>query len=178
MSEKPKLIFVTGGRRSGKSKWALGKGALLGNRRLFIATANGDDEEMTQRIRIHQSERGSDWVTKEEGEALEEALTQGFEYDVCLVDCMTLWLTNLVCKYNLTDRQIMERLEKLEAVCRNRSSHLMFISNEIGLGVVPATPLSRRFSDLAGLMNQRLAHLADDVILSISGIPIAIKGEL
>jgi adenosylcobinamide kinase/adenosylcobinamide-phosphate guanylyltransferase len=168
------IILITGGTRSGKSKYAEERAATLGSRRLYIATAEAKDEEMAQRIAVHQKRRGDAWTTVEEPVALAETLLawRG-RADCALVDCLTLWLSNLLFSTNGT--QADEKVEALVQALLQLDFSVVLVTNEVGLGIVPENPLARRFRDLAGWTNQRIAAAADEVVLMVAGIPMAVK---
>jgi adenosylcobinamide kinase/adenosylcobinamide-phosphate guanylyltransferase len=172
-----KLILIGGGARSGKSAFALTLGRQLGPRRLFVATAQAGDDEMAERIRRHRQTRGDDYVTVEEPLAVAEAIRRNGQFDVVVVDCLTLWLSNL-----LLDGQdgeaVLQRVDDLAEVLRSGRLHSVVITNEVGMGIVPETPLGRLFRDVAGLAHQRLSKAADEVYLAVLGTILQIKPEL
>jgi len=169
-----RFILVGGGARSGKTAFALGRARALGARRAFIATAQAFDDEMRERIDAHRRERGEDFVTIEEPFALAAALAGLDDIDVVVIDCLTIWLTNLLLRDDPPARILAQVDELAEAACR-RAFHAIVVTNEVGLGVVPATPLGRSFRDLAGLAHQRLARRADEIDLAILGTVLRIK---
>ena len=171
------FIFVTGGRRSGKSSYALGFGESLGKRRLYIATARLLDLEMEERIARHRSERGLEWETVEEPVNIAKTISGSSLYDVIVIDCLTLWLCNLVHESGFGDKELFREMDALADVCQDKETAIIAVSNELGFGVIPDNPLSRRFSDLAGTMNQKMAKAADRVVLTVSGVPVTIKGS-
>ncbi|MDP8996066.1 MAG: bifunctional adenosylcobinamide kinase/adenosylcobinamide-phosphate guanylyltransferase [Pseudomonadota bacterium] len=163
------IIFVLGGARSGKSRFAE---SLCQAPRTYIATAQAFDEEMIKRIAQHQSDRGKEWHTLEAPLDLVGALVKA-KGDV-LLDCLTLWLNNLL----LAEKDVQASLDGLLAQLQINRQKLVIVSNELGLGLVPEHGLSRRFRDLHGLMNQQVAAIADCVVFTIAGIPQVIKGQL
>jgi adenosylcobinamide kinase/adenosylcobinamide-phosphate guanylyltransferase len=183
------LVLVTGGARSGKSSFAEAYTAKLGDRGLYIATAQAYDDEMKERIGLHRQQReetGFEWTTLEEPLLLTEAL-QSFknknekkETDeaVILVDCLTLWLSNWLLKVeHMPDMEqlLRAKLDELVTVCQSVASqgkHLILVTNEVGYGLVPEYKLGRQFRDLSGTMNRLLANAADQVFLVTSGIPV------
>ncbi len=168
------VTFVIGGAKSGKSSFALAGANACAGRKVYIATAEALDEEMTGRAERHRQERGADWDTVEEPLRIGEALRAASgEYKVILLDCLTLWLSNLVCGNADAEAAIAELLEALDAA--SRSARCFVVSNEVGQGIVPDNELSRRFRELAGLLNQRVAALADEVILVSAGLPLKLK---
>ena len=175
MSKTPaKIILVTGAARSGKSDYAERRAGEIGKRRVYIATAEGKDEEMAQRIADHKRRRGRNWITIEEPLEIAAALiAQTGKIDCALVDCLTLWISNLLA---LGDSEYaMEKTAQLLESLRNLDFSTVFVSNEVGWGIVPDNPLARKFRDLAGWTNQRVANVADEVILMIAGVPMTVK---
>lgn len=163
------VILVLGGARSGKSRFAE---SLCNVPRSYIATAQGFDDEMTMRIKKHQIERGAAWQTLEAPMDLVSALATA-KGDV-LLDCLTLWLTNLVMAQKDVECEIAKLLVQLSIT----KQKLVIVSNELGLGLVPEHGLSRQFRDWHGIMNQRVAAAADCVVFTVAGIPQVIKGQL
>ncbi len=165
--------LILGGARSGKSARAMSLAELAGERRVFIATAEALDAEMVDRIARHQAERGEVWTTIEEPLDLVGAIGQATQSsDVCLVDCLTLWLSNLM-------HHKMEIERETERLCDMIESHtqpIILVSNEVGLGLVPETPLGRRFRDAQGRLNQDLARVCRRVEFIAAGLPITLKG--
>jgi adenosylcobinamide kinase/adenosylcobinamide-phosphate guanylyltransferase len=169
-------VFITGGARSGKSRLAeilaLGKGAPL----VYIATGTAGDREMAERIARHRARRGPDWRTVEEPLDLAGAVSaaQG-ECRAVLVDCITLWLTNLLLKYDDAAPALKE-VERLVRLLPDLKTPLILVSNEVGMGIVPENRLARTFRDLAGEANELLAEAADEVYVMFSGLPLKLKG--
>jgi adenosylcobinamide kinase/adenosylcobinamide-phosphate guanylyltransferase len=163
-----RIILVGGGARSGKSRFALEYARRLGQRLIFVATAQGLDDEMRARIAQHQEERGTAFTTVEAPLALPEALCE-LRGEAVVVDCLTLWLSNLLMA-GLDASAIDLRLEALEAALARRQFHALVVTNEVGMGVVPETPLGRLFRDLTGRAHQRLARAADEIYLAAMGI--------
>lgn len=169
-----RLILVGGGARSGKSAFALTLARQLGRRRLFLATAQAGDDEMRRRIELHRQGRGDDFHTVEEPLAVPEALAAARDFDVALLDCLTLWLANLL--HEAADPEAAwRRVEVLAAALRARPCHAVVVTNEVGLGLVPETPLGRAFRDLAGRAHQRLGALADEVYFGALGTMLRLK---
>ncbi len=164
------IILVGGGARSGKSSYALTLAESYGPRKAFIATAQVYDEEMAERVRLHREERNDAYSTIEEPYELATAIRQqeGLA-DVVVVDCLTLWLTNLL----LADREA-EAAAALEEIAKSPLPCIL-ITNEVGCGIVPDNALARRFRDLAGRLNQQAAALAIEVYYTAFGIPLRIK---
>jgi len=144
-------------------------------RRIFLATATANDEEMKARVRKHQAERGSEWDTIEEPYHLAEALQKlnRSEKTLIVVDCATLWLSNLLCGVKgkaLSTDEIEKKFNDLLDVLSRTQSHIRIVSNEVGLAVVPDNALGRQFRDLQGLLNQKLASQANQVFFMIAGL--------
>ena len=172
-----RLIFVTGGCRSGKSQFALDYANRRFQNKLYLATCEALDEEMVRRIEHHQLRRGSDWQTVEEPIKIADAIKQhANDMEVILLDCMTLWLSNLLMRKK-DDREIMNELSRLVDTVSQGQTSFVFVSNEVGMGLVPTEPLGRRFRDLSGMTNQKIAEVAQTVVFMVSGIPIFLKGE-
>ena len=170
------MIFITGGCRSGKSRYALDYANQHYSKKLYLATCEALDEEMAQRIEHHKKMRGPEWQTIEEPIEIVEKIRQyGDKVEVILLDCITLWLSNLLIKWN-DDLRVMEEVNQLIDTIKQSQTFFIMVSNEVGMGIVPAEPLSRRFRDLSGMANQKIAEMADTVIFTVSGIPIFLKG--
>jgi adenosylcobinamide kinase / adenosylcobinamide-phosphate guanylyltransferase len=163
------IILIGGGARSGKSRYALEKARALPGTRAFLATAQPFDAEMSARIHLHQSERGLEFVTIEEPLNLAAAIAR--PYDVILVDCLTLWLSNLM----FANKNIDAETAALLSAAQASRSTLIFVTNEVGAGIVPDNPLAREFRDRAGTINQRLASLAHEVYYMVFGQPLRVK---
>jgi adenosylcobinamide kinase / adenosylcobinamide-phosphate guanylyltransferase len=168
------IILVTGGARSGKSKYAEQRSGELGSRRLYVATAEAKDEEIAQRIAEHKKRRGDNWVTIEEPMTLSSALlAERGRTDCALVDCLTIWLSNLLLHRDANFAE--DRVEELVETLPHLDFHLVLVTNEVGLGIVPDNPLARQFRDLAGWANQQIATVANEVILMVAGVPMVVK---
>lgn len=166
-------VFVLGGARSGKSGFALKTASGLPGRKVYLATAEAYDGEMRERIRRHREERSDDWDTIEEPVNLADLLAEIRDrYDVILVDCLTLWLSNLM----LGNHDAEAETEKLLRVFQDTQAAVFVVSNEVGLGIVPENELARAFRDRAGTLNQKIAAAADQVYLVAAGIPMKMKG--
>jgi len=163
------VTLVLGGARSGKSRFAE---SLCHAPRSYIATAQAFDEEMKARIAKHRDDRGAAWTTMEASLDLVSAL-RAAQGDVML-DCLTLWLTNLV----MAERNVEPETDALVQQLQRMSNKVVIVSNELGLGLVPEHGLSRHFRDLHGQMNQRVAAMADCVVFTVAGIAQVIKGRL
>jgi adenosylcobinamide kinase/adenosylcobinamide-phosphate guanylyltransferase len=170
----PRLILIGGGARSGKSRLGLACAHALGKRRLFIATAERSDDEMRDRIERHRAERGATFDTLEEPRALPEALAADRAHDVVLVDCLTIWISNLLVD-GLPAEAVERRIAALMAALRERRAHVVIVSNEVGMGLVPDTPLGRLFRDLTGRAHQRIAAEADELYLAAMGVLLRLR---
>lgn len=171
------LILVGGGSRSGKSAFALALARRLGKRRLFLATAQPGDAEMRDRIVQHRRERGDDFVTVEEPLEVPEAIGRHADHEVAVLDCLTLWLANLLVKGESSEA-ILQRVDRLVDALQSGPPHAIVVTNEVGMGIVPESPLGRTFRDLAGLAHQRLSQQADEIYLAILGTVLKIKPSL
>ncbi|MBI3499601.1 MAG: bifunctional adenosylcobinamide kinase/adenosylcobinamide-phosphate guanylyltransferase [Proteobacteria bacterium] len=170
----PKLTLVLGGARSGKSAYAEGLALEMaaGGRITYIATAEAGDEEMAERIRRHRARRDSAWKTVEEPLGLPAALARhGRSGGPVIVDCLTLWLSNLMG----AGRDVAAATAALLQTLAGLAGPIILITNEVGQGIVPENKLAREFRDLAGLANQRLAAAADRVVLVVAGLPVILK---
>ena len=173
---RPFITLVIGGCRSGKSRFALNAAnAVPGRRKIFLATSVPRDLEMTKRVQAHQAERGKDWITVEEPVNIHACISAHADTaDVILVDCLTLWLSNMMAAH-MNDKEIENRFEKTAQVCCSPPCPVFLVSNEVGAGIVPENPLARKFRDLAGYMNQFMADTADRVVLTVAGQALQIK---
>jgi adenosylcobinamide kinase/adenosylcobinamide-phosphate guanylyltransferase len=172
------LTLVIGGARSGKSRFALSL-CPAGGRVAYIASARIEDDEMRARVERHRRDRPADWTTIEEPLALADAVRRGLrEADCVVVDCLTVWLSNFCWEGRHRpaaeiESAALEEIDKLAAASAGRE--MVLISNEVGLGIVPESPVGRLFRDLQGLVNQRAAAAADRVFLTMAGIPLRVK---
>ncbi len=177
MSSVAKVTLVLGGARSGKSRFAEGVIAALPPPWIppwiYVATAEAGDAEMAARIAAHRSRRGPNWQTVDAPRDLPTALKTARDKPV-LVDCLTLWLSNLM----LADADIDAESALLDQALAATIAPVALVANEVGSGIVPDHPLGRRFRDLQGMLNQRMAARADRVVLVVAGIPLAVKGTL
>ena len=169
-------ILITGGCRSGKSSHALTLASQVeGPRKLFVATCVAGDHEMRQRVRRHQKERGPEWQTLEEPVDLVRAIElHGPRSDLILVDCLTLWVSNMMAA-GADETAFLGKLEKLRQTASHPPCPLIFVTNEVGAGIVPENPLARRFRDFSGWTNQRMAAACDTVIWMVAGIAVPVK---
>lgn len=169
------IILITGGARSGKSRHAESLALSMADRvkavPIYIATAQAYDDEMAERIAAHQSRRGTAWRDIEAPLALADTLDRTDGAGPRLVDCLTLWLSNVV----FAERDWLGETEALCARLRLQSSPVVLVTNEVGLGIVPDNALARRFRDYAGLVNQMVAEVADSVIFTVAGLPMKVK---
>jgi len=170
----PRLILIGGGARSGKSRLGIACAHALGTRRLFIATAERSDDEMRERIARHRAERGAAFDTLEEPRALPEALAAARAHDVVLVDCLTIWISNLLVD-GMPAEAVEGRIAALMAALADRRAHVVIVSNEVGMGLVPETPLGRVFRDLTGRAHQRIAAVADELYLAAMGALLRLR---
>ena len=171
-----RFILILGGARSGKSRFALELGEPLGKRRVFVATALPSDEEMARRIERHRRERPEGWKTMEEPLRLVDTL-QAVEgkTEIVVIDCLTLWLSNLL---GANDPELLPRERRaFQGLLPQLPGHIILVSNETGLGIVPLGALSRRFCDEAGWLHQDLAQQCDRVLFTVAGLPQLLKGK-
>lgn len=167
--------LILGGARSGKSRYAEQLALQSQKSVVYIATAQAQDAEMQTRIQHHQASRSAEWLTLEEPLSLATTLAaQAQPERILLVDCLTLWLTNLLCLED-SEQRLTSELNTLYAVLPQLSGELILVSNETGLGVVPLGELTRRYVDEAGRMHQRLAAQMQQVIFMIAGLPQVLK---
>jgi adenosylcobinamide kinase/adenosylcobinamide-phosphate guanylyltransferase len=182
------LILVTGGARSGKSTFAELKAKEFGQKVLYVATSKPIDDEMKQRIAKHKAQRPAQWETVEEYKNLDTALLDLVQNkDAVLLDCITIMITNLMLdecfdwdsitrdRAEEIEQLVQHQIERLISLSKMYEVPFILVTNEIGLGVVPASAIGRDFRDIAGRMNQILARAADQVYFCVSGIPMKIK---
>lgn len=190
-----KIILITGGERSGKSRYAEEFALSMSDRPVYLATARIWDEEFRQRVKIHQSRRGPEWINIEEEKFLSR---HTFDGQVVLIDCITLWTTNFFFDYVMSPYDSSEKalsyekhmalsgIQQIDDTLKtikeeflkftNQDATFIFVTNEIGMGGTPVNDVQRRFTDLLGWVNQFVASQADEVILMVSGIAVKIKG--
>jgi adenosyl cobinamide kinase/adenosyl cobinamide phosphate guanylyltransferase len=164
--------LVLGGARSGKSRYAESLIAALPPPWIYVATAQALDAEMTERIAAHRGRRGTQWRTIEAPRDLVGALRTHLTAPV-LIDCLTLWLSNLL----LADADIDAEIDRMEAALTETATPVVLVTNEVGSGIVPDNALARRFRDLQGILNQRVAACAERVVLVVAGLPVVVKGN-
>jgi adenosylcobinamide kinase / adenosylcobinamide-phosphate guanylyltransferase len=171
------VTLLTGGARSGKSRRALELAREYSGKKAFIATAELVDDELRARIERHQAERGGDFATVEEPLDLAGALRAlPADTSVAVIDCMTVWLGNLM-HHNGEELEPYPEVADFIAAIESPPCDLLIVTNELGMGIIPANPMARRFRDIAGRLNQKLAARADRVLLMVSGLPLTLKGE-
>ncbi len=172
------VIFIIGGCRSGKSSHALQMAEEMpGDRKFYIATCVPQDDEMKQRVAKHQRERSQAWLTIEEPLDLPQAISQNSpKADVLLVDCLTLWLSNLLMETN-DEAKLEEKISRLIEALKKAICPIILVSNEVGTGIVPENKLARQYRDVTGQANQAVAHRASKVVWMVAGIPVTVKGE-
>ena len=167
-----RLTLVLGGARSGKSRYAESLIAAHAPPWVYVATAEPLDDEMRARIAEHRARRGADWRAVEAPRDLAGALERHTAGGPVLVDCLTLWLSNLM----LADADIEAESTRLETALAGVAGPVVLVSNEVGSGIVPDNALARRFRDAQGRLNQRMAGRADRVVLMVAGLPLVVKG--
>lgn len=177
-----KIILVTGSARSGKSQFAEKLALKIGgDKAAYIATAQIFDDEMAQRVKLHKERRKENWITFESPfDADKSILFAAKSFDAILFDCVTIYLSNFLCAANLDDVEKIFRnaeilIDKLIDAAKNSSATVIFVSNEVGAGIVPENKLARIFRDIAGLANQRIAANADQVFLTVAGLAVDLK---
>ena len=166
-----KIILITGGQRSGKSKQAEQLALSLSERPVYVATAHVWDEEFRERVRRHQERRGPQWTNIEEEKTLSRHDLTG---RVVVIDCVTLWLTNFFFELKDVDKTLQAAKREFDRFTERDATYI-FVTNEIGSGGVSTDAVQRQFTDLQGWMNQYIASQADEVILMVSGIPVTVK---
>jgi adenosylcobinamide kinase / adenosylcobinamide-phosphate guanylyltransferase len=171
----PLSCFVLGGARSGKSRYALDLAREIGGRAAVVATARAVDTDMAARIARHRSERPAGWTTVEEPyDVTATTRRAAASHELILLDCVTVWVANLIERGD-DDATVLAAADDLAKLVRERLATFILVSNEVGEGVHPPTALGRRFGDLLGFVNQRLAAAADRVTLMVAGIPLTVK---
>ncbi|MBR0688122.1 bifunctional adenosylcobinamide kinase/adenosylcobinamide-phosphate guanylyltransferase [Bradyrhizobium manausense] len=165
------VILITGGARSGKSKRAELRTRAFPGQPVYVATAEALDAEMEARIAKHRARRGTDWIEREVPLDLVPALVASDSGGARLVDCLTLWLSNLMHAERNWEREVSE----LAGALPRLKSPVVFVTNEVGLGIVPDNALARSYRDAAGIMNQIIADVADEVEFVVAGLPMKLK---
>lgn len=169
-----KLILIGGAVRSGKSAWALKRARELGEKRAYLATAESFDDEMEVRIEKHRAERGDDFHTIEEHLTVPKAIGENTDYDVIVLDCLTIWISNMLL-LEQSQENILTEIDKLAALPKRENFNLIIVTNEVGMGVVPDTALGRVFRDICGFAHQNLSRQADEVYFAAMGSMIRMK---
>jgi adenosylcobinamide kinase / adenosylcobinamide-phosphate guanylyltransferase len=178
-----KVTLITGGARSGKSAFALQTAIVRTSaNRAFLATAQACDEEMAARIKAHRDERGPHFDTIEEPLALQKTLRKALsQYDIVLVDCLTVWLGNLIHfhknDYGAVDNKAEGLVDFIADAISSQNGDCVLVTNEVGWGIVPENAMARAFRDIAGRLNSRIGALAHEVVLVACGIPTFLKGR-
>jgi adenosylcobinamide kinase/adenosylcobinamide-phosphate guanylyltransferase len=178
------IILVTGGSRSGKSSWAQNTAEAISDRRVFIATCPVIDEEMQERIRKHRKARNErNWHTIEEPLDIAGAIDSSHEFPVALVDCLTLWINNLMYRAGkenaaITETDIVMECRRVIGAAKLHPGAVVFVTNEVGMGIVPENAQARLYRDLSGRCNQVMAEACDRVVLMVSGLPLEMKPSL
>ena len=171
------IVFVIGGCRSGKSSYAMQAAEKVpAEQKIFIATCVPQDDEMKRRVARHQKERSQNWVTVEAPLDLPEAILQNSRRgDVILVDCLTLWVSNLLIETG-DEKKIEDTIPQLIEALQKATCPIVLVSNEVGTGIVPENQLARQFRDITGWVNQAVARCANKVVWMVAGIPVTVKG--
>lgn len=171
------LVLILGGVRSGKSRYAQQLAGEIGNRVLFLATAEAGDDEMKRRIARHKSSRPESWCTIEEQMDIAGVLRKNSAHaDAVIIDCITVWLSNMLMhNKKLSEQEMMDAIDRLIDAYEHGEASYIIVSGEVGMGIVPEHPLGRIFRDYLGLANQRLAGKADRVVLMVAGIAVDVK---
>jgi len=172
-----KITFVIGGARSGKSSFVLNEVSEMKGSKAYIATAEALDDEMKYRIQQHKDDRGQGWSNYEEPVNVAELISKiKDKYEIVVLDCLTLWLSNVMNKPDKPEDSINLFIQTLKNLDDTGLS-LYIVSNDVGMGIVPENPLAREFRDLTGFLNQKVAEVADEVYMVTAGIPIKIKSQ-
>lgn len=167
------ITLIGGGARSGKSRYALDFARRSGSRLAFVATARAEDDEMRHRIALHQEERGPEFTTFEEPLAVAALLAEeGGRFDAIVVDCLTLWLSNLLFA---SPAEVSNECALLVDAAVHTPARVLLVTNEVGCGIVPENALARQFRDLAGRLNQDAAAAAAEVYWMVFGVPLKVK---
>ncbi len=165
------VVLITGGARSGKSRHAEARVRAFPGRPVYIATAEALDDEMAERIAKHRARRGDEWTDREVPLDLAQALIETDGGGARLVECLTLWLSNLL----HAERDWPTALAELAGILKSQHSPVVLVTNEVGLGIVPDNALARAYRDAAGHMNQTIADIADEVEFVVAGLPMKLK---
>lgn len=172
MSSALPHLLVLGGARSGKSRFAQGRAETLTGKLVYLATAQAFDDEMRERIALHRADRGPRWSTVEAPLELADAITAySTPGTVVLVDCLTLWASNLL----VAERDTAAATEGLVRALSAARGPVILVANEVGLGIVPDNALARRFRDIAGKINQEIAAVVEEAVIMFAGLPLTLK---
>lgn len=175
---KTGCILIIGGAKSGKSRIALNFCNGLNRKKIFVATAQALDDEMRERIRRHKEGRGGEWITVEEPIHIIEKIREFDKPDtVILVDCLTLWISNLFMAHGDSLQHVHESIDAFIEQLPRIKGTVVIVSNEVGMGIVPENNLARSYRDVAGSLNQRVAQAAQKVIAVMAGLPVVLKDE-
>jgi len=177
------IILISGGARSGKSNFALKEASKKKGKKAFIATAIALDKEMEERIQMHKKERGVEWDTYEEPLNISKVIEKNLKiYEVIVLDCLTLWISNLMMKYKEDKKEITEEidyfidfLKNLKNIDNLNTKFLYIVTNEVGMSIVPENKLARLFRDIVGKTNQKIAEISKQVYIVISAIAWRLK---
>jgi adenosyl cobinamide kinase/adenosyl cobinamide phosphate guanylyltransferase len=171
-----KIILITGGVKSGKSTWALKYGEKAEGRRVFLATAEARDDEMRQRIEAHKIERANRWKTIEEPLNIDDIiLNESGQFDVLIIDCLTMWISNMLTVFNMEKKTIVSKIINLTYALEKTAAAVVVVTNEVSMGIMPADPVSRVYQELLGRVNRDVAGISSSVYFMVSGIPQKIK---
>jgi adenosylcobinamide kinase/adenosylcobinamide-phosphate guanylyltransferase len=168
-------ILLTGGIKSGKSRHALEIGGNLAGDKIFVATAQAWDAEMKTRIEKHKAERSADWRTIEEPLEIAHVLNS-HKNGVFIIDCLTIWTSNLLEKAD--EAEFQKEADRLASAVAEFKGTVILVTNEVGLGIIPANAASRKYGDRLGLLNQKIAAVCDTVAMLVAGLPVQIKGKI
>lgn len=172
---KNRIIFVSGGSRSGKSSYAVQTALAINGKTAFIATCQALDKEMNKRIKMHKKERPSAFKTLEEPLYVSKLLRKvSGQFDILIIDCVTLLVSNFMMN-GFSENMIYDEFDKIIKTLKKHRGHSIIVSNEVGLGIVPENELARKFRDIAGRVNQKIAKSSDEFYFMFSGIPAKIK---
>lgn len=177
-----KIVLITGGTRSGKSVFAEKYAAAQSDRVAYIATAHVYDQEMQMRVTMHRKRRPDTWQTFEAPYHAEQVLPEAVKRaDIILFDCLTIYTSNLLLAENVPAnpeerfQYVMKEIDTLVDSCRKSQATILFVTNEVGMGIVPENALAREYRDVAGMVNQKIAACADEVYLVVCGLPVELK---
>ncbi len=170
-----KITLILGGARSGKSWYSEQLAGKAGRRKLYVATAQALDDEMLMRVASHRARRGEEWSVIEAPIDISGVITaKSNEDSIILIDCLTLWLSNLLG----ADMDIIEHSNLLIEALKSAKSEVILVSSEVGMGIVPDNALARQFRDYAGVLHQRVAEVADLLVIMVAGVPMVVKGQV